>query len=92
MIAREELGDVPADKKKMKVSTFSLTRHAKIFGPLVSDMADMRHVIYWAELYLEIWFNQTWLFGVVWFFFQCVVSLPRRRRLIYKVFNGLVDF
>ena len=60
MIAREELGDVPADKKKkMKVSTFSLTRHAKIFGPLVSDMADMRHVIYWAELYLEIWFNQT---------------------------------
>ena len=59
MIAREELGDVPADKKKMKVSTFSLTWHAKIFGPLVSDMADMRHVIYWAELYLEIWFNQT---------------------------------
>ena len=59
MIAREELGDVPADKKKMKVSTFSLTRHAKIFGPLVSDMVDMRHVIYWAELYLEIWFNQT---------------------------------
>ena len=59
MIAREELGDVPADKKKKKVSTFSLTRHAKIFGPLVSDMADMRHVIYWAELYLEIWFNQT---------------------------------
>ena len=59
MIAREELGDVPADKKKMKVSTFSLTRHAKIFGPLVSDMAHMRHVIYWAELYLEIWFNQT---------------------------------
>ena len=59
MIAREELGDVPADKKKMKVSTFSLTRHAKIFGPLVSHMADMRHVIYWAELYLEIWFNQT---------------------------------
>ena len=46
-------------KKKKKVSTFSLTRHAKIFGPLVSDMADMRHVIYWAELYLEIWFNQT---------------------------------
>ena len=46
-------------KKKMKVFTFSLTRHAKIFGPLVSDMADMRHVIYWAELYLEIWFNQT---------------------------------
>ena len=43
----------------MKVSTFSLTWHAKIFGPLVSDMADMRHVIYWAELYLEIWFNQT---------------------------------
>ena len=68
-------------KKKMKVSTFSLTRHAKIFGPLVSDMADMRHVIYWAELYLEIWF-----------FFHSVVSLPRRRRLIYKVFNGLVDF
>ena len=59
MIAREELGDVPADKKKMKVFTFSLTRHAKIFSPLVSDMADMRHVIYWAELYLEIWFNQT---------------------------------
>lgn len=59
MIAREELGDVPADKKKMKVCTYSLTRHAKIFGPLVSDMADMRHVIYWAELYLEIWFNQT---------------------------------
>ena len=43
----------------MKVFTFSLTRHAKIIGPLVSDMADMRHVIYWAELYLEIWFNQT---------------------------------
>ena len=81
MIAREELGDVPADKKKMKVFTFSLTRHAKIFSPLVSDMADMRHVIYWAELYLEIWF-----------FFHSVVSLPRRRRLIYKVFNGLVDF
>ena len=59
MIAREELGDVSADKKKMKVSTFSLTRHAKIFGPLVSNMVDMRHVIYWAELYLEIWFNQT---------------------------------
>ena len=43
----------------MKISTFSLTWHAKIFGPLVSDMADMRHVIYWAKLYLEIWFNQT---------------------------------
>ena len=65
----------------MKVFTFSLTRHAKIIGPLVSDMADMRHVIYWAELYLE-----------VWFFFHSVVSLPRRRRLIDKVFNGLVDF
>ena len=64
----------------MKVSTFSLTWHAKIFGPLVSDMADMRHVIYWAKLYLEIWF-----------FFHSVVSLPRRRRLIYKAFNGLVD-
>ena len=82
----------------MKVSTFSLTRHAKIFGPLVSNMVDMRHVIYWAELYLEIWFNKLprttrlWLFGVVWFFFYSVVSLPRRRRLIYKVFNGLVDF
>lgn len=82
----------------MKVSTFSLTRHAKIFGPLVSDMADMRHVIYWAELYLELGSTKLprttrlWLFGVVWFFFHSVVSLPRRRRLIYKVFNGLVDF